>query len=145
MSYGAKIRTKFGEFTIYFSDKTELEKKLTEVQELIQIVERRTAKFAQLELPKPIPGLEAIYTMTPDGLIKILRFPKSKRDGVRLALFLSPKPLTSEQIRQATGVDNPAAYMKTKDFISLPDGTYVLSTEGMRYVTSKIIPSLKKG
>ncbi|MBS7631872.1 hypothetical protein KEJ47_09970 [Candidatus Bathyarchaeota archaeon] len=75
-------------------------------------------------------------------MIRLLKFPKARRDILRLALFLSPTPLNSAQLKQITGVNNPPAYIG-KDFIANPDGTYTLSSEGMAEVTNRIIPSLR--
>lgn len=144
MSYEAKIKTKFGELIIHFGNKAELEKKLVEAKELVKTIEFGAVEFVPPELPKPLAGLEDVYTITPDGSIKLLRFPKTKSDIIRLAVFLSPNPLNLDQIRQITGVENPAAYIKREHFLPQPNNTLTLSVEGKTFVTSKIIPQLRK-
>ena len=69
-----------------------------------------------------------MYTTGPDGIIKLLKYPEKDVDSLRLALFLSPAPLTPAQLKQATGVDNPIAYM-TKGFVANADGTYTIDPE----------------
>ncbi len=141
--YEARVKTKFGEFIIHFSNKADLEKKLSQIPELTATIERAIGSTLAKEPEKVIQGLESIYTFGSDGLVKLLKYPKKKSELVRLALFLSPIPLTPVQLKSITGEHNPAAYMTTKDFIENPDGTYTLSSDARAEVVGKTIPFLK--
>jgi len=143
-NYQARIRTKFGELVVSFENKEELDQKLKEIRELANYIEQQLLDIIFNEPSKPISGLEDIYVPAQDGLPKLLKFPKVKSDTIRLLLFLSPKPLTSDEIRLLTGIDNPPAYMKADDFTQLSDGSYTISPEGRLLVVSKLIPTLKK-
>jgi len=138
-----RIKTKFGELIIHFTDRADLEKKLSQVLELTRTVEKSIGPILVKKLEKVIHGLEDIYMIGSDGLVKLLKYPKQKVALLRLALFLSSAPLTPTQLKQITGVDNPLAYMGGKDFIANPDGTYSLSSDARAEVANKIIPSLR--
>jgi len=142
-NYEARIRTRFGELVIRFENREELAQKLKEAQDLAKDIEAQLAEFIAVEAAKPIVGFEDLYAILSDGSIKLLRFPETKTDVIRLLLFFSPKPLTTDEIRFMTGIDNPLANMKANDFIELPGGTYTISPEGRTIVTSKIIPQLR--
>jgi hypothetical protein len=141
--YEVRIRTKFGELIFHFSDKADLEKKLAPMSEFATTVEQSIWPILAKELVKVIQGLEDIYAIEPDGTIKLLKYPMEKAEVLRLASFLSSTPLTVAQLKKITGVDNPKAYMSSKDFTENPDGTYALSTGARADVANKTIPSLK--
>lgn len=138
--YEARIRTKVGEFTVHFIDKSDLEKKLAQIPEFSATVDSSVGSILVREPERVIPGLDDVYTIAPDGSIKLLKYPKT--DLLRLAAFLSPTALNPAQLKQITGVDNPKAYVG-KDFTANSDGTYSLNAEGRTEVTSKIIPALR--
>jgi hypothetical protein len=139
--YEARIKTKFGELTIHFTDKADLENKLSQVQDLEKVIAEKVREFAPQE--NVLGGLEDIYTLASDGSIKLLKFPKQKADIIRLVLFLSSKPLKTGDIKNITGIDRPSDYMKHEHFIGNPDGTYSLSSEGRSEVVNKVIQSLR--
>ena len=141
--YEAKIKTKFAELVIYFDNKEELKERLIGINDLIQILDSEAIKFSAKELPKIEQELRDIYSFIPDGLLKLLKFPKKKADIIRLALFLSPNPLNLKDITLITGVKNPLGYMESKHFMKLSDGMYSLESNGKNYVTSRIIPNLR--
>jgi len=140
--YEARIKTKFGEITVHFTDKADLETKLLQIPELSSTIENSLGPLLIKEPEKVMDEFADLYTIGPDGVVKLLKYPKMDVDGLRLALFLSHSPLTPAQLRQATGVDNPIAYMK-KGFIANSDGRYSISPDARARVTNKIIPSLR--
>jgi hypothetical protein len=140
--FEARIKTKFGELTVHFTDKPDLEKKLLQVPEFASTIEKIVGPILVKEPEKVIRELEDIYTIGPDGLVKLLKYPKKKATVLKLASFLSHTPLTRDQLKQITGVDNPLAYIGD-DFTANPDGTYSLSSEGRAEVANRIIPSLR--
>jgi len=48
--YEARIKTKFGELTVRFNDKADLEKKLEQIPELTATIERRVVRPATIEM-----------------------------------------------------------------------------------------------
>lgn len=140
--FEARIRTKFGELTIHFVDKADLENKLKQVSELSYIIETSLGSMLVKEPEKAVSEFADLYTMGPDGLIKLLKYPKKKAKILRLAAFLSPMSLSPAQLKQITGVSKPLDYMKD-GFDRNSDGTYSLNAGGKTEVTSKIIPSLR--
>ncbi len=142
--YQARIRTKFGELIVSFENREELGQRLKEIRGLANDIEQQLSEFIVKEAPKPIAGFEDLYIPTQDGLPKLLKFPQTKSDVIRLLLFLSPRPLASDEIRSLTGIDNPPAYMTASDFTQLPDELYTITPEGRLSVVSKIVPALRK-
>jgi len=140
--FEAKIHTKFGEIVIHFNDKEDLEKKLSCTPELVDLIQKKVDTILPKEPEKVLSGFEDIYTVGTNGLIKLLKIPKSKTDTLKLVLFLSPISLTYTKLKQITGIKNPSAYMQ-KDFISNQDGTYTLTPEGRADVVNRIIPSIR--
>jgi len=141
--YEARVKTDFGEFIIHFADNDDLKKKLLQIPEFKKTIEESIGSILVKEPQKVITGLEDIYANGPDGLIRLLKYPQQKAALLRLASFVSPVPLTPIQLKKITGIDNPGAYMTTKDFIANQDGTYTLSSDARAEVVSKTIPSLK--
>jgi hypothetical protein len=141
--YEARINTKFGQLVIHFSDKSELDKRLDGIAELVQTLETKSAGFAVIE-ERSAFGLEGICSITPDGLPKLLVYPKMDSDKVRLALFASREPLSSDEITKVTGVENSTAlrFMKFEQVIRA-GGKYTLSGKGRTFVTMKILPKLR--
>jgi hypothetical protein len=142
--YEARINTKFGELIVHFNDKLDLEKKLDLANELAQLIVSKSSTFAVAPEEKVLPGMEGIYTLTPEGLPKLIVYPDSQSDIVRLALFVSPMALTVDEIRQVTGVNNPKAMriFDTDEVMALGE-KWTLSAKGRANVSSTIIPSLR--
>jgi len=142
--FEAKIKTKFGELSIHFADKADLEDKLKQVSDFSSTIETTLGPMSVKEPQPVVPEFADLYTIGPDGLIKLLKYPKKKAKILRLAAFLSPKPLGPSELKQITGVDNPKAYTG-KDFTPNPDGTFSLSSDGRTEVANKIISALRAG
>jgi len=140
--YEARIKTKVGEFTVHFNDKSDLESKLAQIPEFASTIENSIGSILLKEPEKTLFEYSDICVMGPSGLVKLLKYPKKPRDIMRLALFLSPNPLNVAQLKEITGVDNPLANTG-KDFTAKADGTYSLDEDGRRRVVEKIIPSLR--
>ena len=141
--YEARIRTKVGELVVHFNDKAELEKKLENAAELIQIMESKTSTYALVE-ERSLPGLEGICAITSDGLPRLLVYPESDSDKVRLALYASPRALSSDEITRITGVKNPTALRFTKfDQVIKSGGKLSLSGKGRNVVSTKVLPKLR--
>jgi hypothetical protein len=142
--YEARIKTKFGELTIRFTDKPDLEEKLKQVPEFATTIENSIGSILLKEPEKVIPGLEDIYAIQSDGMIKLLKIPKKNdAEHLRLVAFLSTGPLKPAQMREITGIDKPVASISSGDFIENSDGSYTLGARARAQVISKTIPSLK--
>jgi len=141
--YEVRVKTNLGEFTIHFTDNDDLKKKLSQIAEFRKTVEESIGSILVKEGGKVLHGLEDVYAIEPDGAIKLLKYPKQKADIIRLALFLSSVPLSTRAIEKVTGIDNPLACMKAKDFIENPEG-YTISSEARTEVMNKIIPQLRE-
>lgn len=141
--YEVKVRTDLGEFTIHFTDNEDLKKKVLQIAEFKRTIEESVGSILVKERPKTLSGLEDIYAIENDGTIKLLKYPKQKADVIRLALFLSPVPLTTRAIEKITGINNPLSCMKAKGFIENSEG-YTISSEARAEVMNKIIPQIRE-
>lgn len=142
--YEAHIKTKFGSLVIHFTDKADLEKKLQDVNTLVQTIEGQSSSVVLVK-DEDIPGLEGIAVMSSAGLPRIIAYPETDADKIRLALYASRNGLTSEEITRVTGVRNPTANRVMKfDEVNNNRGTYSLSGTGRTTFTSKVLPELRK-
>ena len=141
--YEVKVKTDLGEFTIHFTDNEDLKKKVAQIAGFKRTVEESIGSILVKEKPKALPGLEDVYAIEADGAIKLLKYPKQKADVIRLALFLSSVPLSTRAIEKVTGIDNPLACMKAKDFVESSEG-YTINSEARAEVMNKIIPQLRE-
>src|SRR2546426_2253722 len=138
--YEARVNTKFGVLVLHFNDKQDLDKRLEGVSDLIRTIEQKLTGIAVIE-DQPVSGLEGICTVTSEGLPKLLMYPETDSDKVRLALYASPRSLSSEEITRVTGVRGPTAlrFMKFDEVIK-SGGKFALSGNGRNIVTTKILP-----
>ena len=142
--FEAHINTKHGQIVIHFTDKVDLEKKLKEVAEFTQLVDSKSTGVAVVK-EEEVSGLEGICKIASDGLPKIIIYPDSGSDKIRLALYASKKPLTAEEIVSVTGVPNPTAHRVMKfNEVFRSGGKYSLSGTGRSYFTSDVLPKLKE-
>ncbi|MEM4466316.1 MAG: hypothetical protein QXH49_02505 [Nitrososphaerota archaeon] len=132
------------ELYIQFSSSDELEKKLSELEIIIDLL-IKSQLIMKISPKKPLEQYKELYTYTSDGKLRLLRFPEQKADTIRLALFLAEQSLSLDEIREITGIDNPRAYMKGGDFVELRENIYTLSPEGRKKVVDEIIPNLLGG
>ena len=138
----ARIKTKFGELVIDFETEDELKKKINSVniKNVSQIVGSVVEK-SKVQI-KVLSEFKDLYTVDEKG-IRLLKFPKDKRDQIRLVLFLAGIPLNAAEITYATGIKNPKSLTKTKDFEQNSDGTVIINSDGRKEVVEKIIPILR--
>ena len=128
---------------IHFTDKADLEKKLEDVTGFTQLIESKSSGVALVK-EEDVPGLEGICRISSEGLPKLIVYPDSGSDKIRLALYASRKPLTSEEIVRVTGVANPTAnrVMKFEEVLS-SRGKYSLSGKGRTYFTTNVLPKVR--
>lgn len=137
-----RIKTDFGEIVIDFETEEELKNKINSIniknvsQIVGSVVEKSQAKI------KVLGEFKDLYTVDDKG-IRLLKFPKDKRDQIRLVLFLAGIPLSAAEISYATGIKNPKSLTKTKDFEQNSDGLVTINTDGRKEVVEKIIPILR--
>ncbi len=141
--YEAHVNTKHGKIVIHFADKLDLENKLKEIAEFIVLIESKSAGVALIK-EEDVPGLEGICKISSEGLPKIIIYPDSGSDKIRLALYASKRPLTSKEVFDITGVRNPTANRVMKfDEVIESKGKYTLSGTGRTCFASKVLPKLK--
>lgn len=139
-----KIKTKVGEILIEFIDNSDLANKLDKInfKELESIVTKRVPNIMHIE-SIVIEEFKDLYRLDSSGNIHLNKIPKKKGDAIKLAVFLSEKGLSTNEIKISTGISNPKAYMNKKDFIENGD-SFTLETEARKEILEKIIPELRK-
>ena len=143
MSYKLKIKILGHDLFIQFSNAEELKEKLKELKEIISLI-KSSQVIASISPMEPLAQYRDLYTYTLDGKLRLLRFPAQKADIIRLTLFLADRPLSVNEVREITGIENPKAYMKSTDFIEVGKDTYALNSNGKRKVVEEIIPKLRE-
>jgi len=148
--YEAKVKTKFGEIVINFDSVEELKTNIEALDTTVvsEMVFKKFESVITKQAREPKPGLENVYRFTPSGLVEIIRVPDSKAETVALVLFAyHPEPALIEQVAFSTGIkDVASAYLTQtaykKFFSKVQDGRYMLSQEGLDWVSTKIVPKL---
>jgi hypothetical protein len=140
--YQARFKTAFGEMVVSFDTKNELEEAIKDFDTLVDTI----SQHVKLPLPEQIQAtaFEDLHTLSAEGVPRLLKHPAIKGDAVRLALFLAPRPLTLNQLTEASGVANPLAYVNKKELIKASDGRYSLESSARTSVLEKVIPSVRK-
>jgi len=139
-----KIKTNVGEVSIDFTDVKNLENQLQKIdfKELEKIISKNvpTLTFTTNEV---IEEFKDLYRINKSGIISLTKIPQTKGDAIKLAIFLSEQGLTTNELKIATGISNPKAYMNKKEFVE--NGKYItLNTNARKDVLEKIIPNIRK-
>lgn len=137
-----RIKTNFGEIVISYSNLSELENGLKEVDKVIEIV---TTKIGTIkETPKVKTGFDDIYRINDDGSVSILK-PGGKTEHVGIVMFAyDPTPLKVEFIAQSSGVRNAKDFLKGKYFDRLEYGFYKLNSTGLNWIINEVVEKLRK-
>lgn len=139
-----RIKTKFGEVAIDFKDNKDLETQLSKIDfnELQAIITKKIPSSFSVSSDL-IEEYKDLYRLNSSGNVILTKIPKKKGDAIKLAVFLSENGLSTNDLKIATGISNPKAYMNKKDFVQ--SGEYAtLSTEARKDALDKIIPRLRK-
>ncbi|SHO43603.1 hypothetical protein NSIN_20115 [Nitrosotalea sinensis] len=139
-----RIKTKVGEVAIDFSDNKDLENQLSKIdfKDLENIVAKSVPNILRVETTV-IEEFKDLYRLDSSGNVHLNKIPKKKGDAIKLAVFLSEKGLSTNEVKTSTGISNPKAYMNKKDFIENGD-SFTLETEARKDVLEKIIPKLRQ-
>ena len=139
-----KISTKVGEIIIDFKDTNDLESQLDKIDlnELQKIITKKIPSTI-VSASDLIEEFKDLYRLNSSNNVVLSKIPKKKGDAIKLAVFLSENGLSTNELKIATGISNPKAYMNKKDFVQ--NGEFAtLSTEARKDVMEKIIPMLRK-
>jgi len=150
--YEVRVKTKIGEIVINFDTLEELKSNVDALD--INVVTNYLSKFESLiptEPRKPKPGFEEIYRFTTSDLVEFINIPDTltKSEIVALVMFAyHPEEVTSQQVVSSSGIREAVGdYLTHRDYKKYfirRDGTFTLSNEGLKWVTSKIVPKLKE-
>jgi hypothetical protein len=150
--YEARLRTKFGEIVVNFDTLEELKSNIEalDVNRVSEILWKKFESLVPTETRKPKPSFEKLYSFTSSGLVELAYIPDAltKPELVALVLFAyHPEAASTEQIFLSSGIKNAASDYLThpsykKYWWKTQDGKYVLGDEGLKWVSSKILPKL---
>ncbi|MEM3112539.1 MAG: hypothetical protein QXY90_05820 [Candidatus Anstonellales archaeon] len=140
-----RIKTDFGEISIPYTEVSDLEKGLANIDKVIEIVNSKTGTIKSKEKPKVKLGFEDIYTINDDGSVSILK-PGTKTENIGIVLFAyDPQPLKTDLISYSSGVTRSHDYMKgSKYFDRLEHGYYKLNAEGLSWIINEVVSKLRK-
>ena len=140
-----RIKTDFGEIVIPYNDISELQKGLNDIDKVIETVNTKFDLIKPKESLKVKQGFEDIYTINHDGTVSILKS-GNKTENIGIVLFAyDPAPLKVKFVAESSGV------IKAKDIIKDPKyferkeyGSYKLNADGLKWITSVVIPKLRE-
>lgn len=145
-----RIKRDFGELVIEYSDLQDLESKLNELEATDQLVLSKVGGSLTHHAGRDSkPGYEDVYRFLPNGTVELLLHPTKNVQRVGLVLFAYDQAVPVSAIEQCTNIQNVAANVLSpgpnkKYFVRPSDGNYALSPQGLAWVTSTVIPKLRK-
>jgi hypothetical protein len=145
------IKSDFGEIAVEFSTLEELSKKLGDIEHIAEIVRTKASSILSSThaLRQAKPGFEDIYRFLPDGTVELLVHPTKNVQKVALVLFAYDRAIPVSLIEKCTSIRNVAhdvlqSGANRKYFARSSEGHYALSPSGTQWVTSTVIPRLRK-
>lgn len=140
------IKRAFGEVAFEIDNPEEVSQRLPEIKKVVEALE--TDHTLTLKVRDPKPGYEDVYRITDDGFVELLCSTGQNIDSIGLALFgYDPYPAKSLQVTRSSGVSDATVYIGQpkykKYFTNTVDG-YLISPEGKRWITDKVIPQFRK-
>ena len=145
-----RIKREFGDLVIEYSTLEDLQSKLDEIEKVEQIVASKIGvPLSQYGQRKPKPGYEDVYRFLPDGTVELLLFATKKVWRVALVLFAYDQAVSGSVIEKNTNIKNVISNVLTtgpnkKYFNRTKDGKYCLFPDGLNWVTTTVIPALRK-
>lgn len=149
--YETKIRTKFGEIVLNFDSIEELKSNIEalDVSTVSEIVWKKFESLVPTETRKPKPDLEKFYSFTSSGFVELAYVPDAltKPELIALILFAyHPEAASTQRISLSSGIKNVTDYLTQTNYKKYwwktQDEEYVLGDEGLKWVSSKILPKL---
>jgi hypothetical protein len=144
--YEARVKTNFGEIVINFDSIEDLKANIENLDANVvsDVVTKKFEAVIRKEVRQPKPGFEGIYRFTPSGMVELIRIPDNKAKTVALVLYAyHPEPASLEQISLSSGIRDVIDYLThasyKKYWSKVQEGKYLLSQEGLEWVTTKIV------
>jgi hypothetical protein len=140
-----RIKTDFGDIVIPYTEVSDLEKGLVNIDKVIEVVNSKVGTIKSREKPKVKPGFEDIYTINDDGSISIIK-PGNKTENIGIVLFAyDPMPLKVQFIAKSSGVSKTRYILKSaKYFDRLEHGYYKLNADGLSWIVNDVVQKLRK-
>jgi hypothetical protein len=149
--YQARVKMEFGEIVVNFDTVAELKSNL-EALDITSASEALREKFkgAISVERKPKTGCEKYYRFSPSGLVEVTSFPEtlSKPELIAFVLYAyHPEAASSQDISLSSGVREAIKYLTQTAYKKIwwktQDGNYVLSDEGIKLVSAKVLPKFR--
>jgi hypothetical protein len=150
--YEARVKTAFGEIIVNFDSLEELKSSLEEldVDSASAIIHKKFDSLVEIEPRKPKDGLEEYYNFNRKNLVEVTQVPESlsKPELIAFILFAyHPESASTQSISFSSGVKNAIAYLTQTAYKKMwwktPNGQYLLSDDGLKWVSLKILPKVK--
>ncbi len=151
--YEARVKTEFGEVVFNFDTVEELRSSVEALDtgSTSEIFRQKFKFLVTTETRKPKPDFEKLYGFTSSGLVEIAHVPDAltKPEIIAFVLFAyHPEAASTQKISFSSGVKGVTDYLTQTSYKKLwwktQDGDYVLSDEGLKWVTSRVLPKLVK-
>jgi len=141
-TFRTRLDVPFGAIEFDFASEGELIERIQQARDFATKIASLASDFvvSSRQSDDPFSDLRTITS----GKLKLLKIPGNKGDLVRLAVTLAPSPPTWTELVEATGVSNPAAYVKKGELVKDSNGRYSLEARTRQYVMNELLPSLRK-
>jgi hypothetical protein len=147
--YEARVKTTFGEIVVNFDTLEELKSNLEglDVNTASEIIQKKFETVTVIEKRKQKLGLEKYYNFTSSNLVELPNVPEtlSKPELIAFVLFAyHPEVASIQNISLSSGIKSVTNYLSQTAYKKIwwktQDGRYVLSDDGIKLVSSKILP-----
>lgn len=147
--YQARVRTAFGEIFVNFDELQELKSNLEELDlnSAVEILRKKFESVIATETRKPKHGFEAYYSFTQSNLVELTILPEtlSKPELIAFILFAyHPEATSTQSISFSSGIKNITDYLTQTAYKKMwwktQNGEYLLSDDGLKWVSLKILP-----
>ena len=147
--YEARVKTVFGEIVVNFETLEELKSNLDalDVNTASETIREKFETVLAIEPRKQKHGLEKHYNFTSSNLVELTCIPEalSKPELIAFVLFAyHPEAASTQSVSLSSGIKNVTDYLSQTAYKKIwwktQDGHYVLSDDGLKLVSSKILP-----
>ena len=143
------MTTAFGEIVVNFDTLEELKSNIEalDLNTASEIIRKKFETVIAVETRKQKAGLEKHYNFTASNLVELTHIPEtlSKPELIAFVLFAyHPEVASTQNISLSSGIKNVTDYLSQTSYRKIwwktQDGHYMLSDDGLKLVSSKILP-----
>jgi len=141
----ATIKTDFGDIRITYSNMSDLEAALKEIQDHAKVISKAAGNLTPKTPRVPKPGYEKVYRFLPTGMAELLIFLKKPLQLAAMVLFIyHPEMVSAQDLEEITGITDIAKKVlgqtNNKKYFRKKHDTYGLTDDGLSLFINKVKP-----